>query len=569
MDQRIKWVFGFFALLLATLAGKAFYLQVLRADDIIAQASRRFDHSIALSPHRGTIQDRRGQPLAISLDVKSIAANPRLIENQGFAANQLAAILGLDRRTVRKRLREDKYFVWIKRQVTPDEVAAVKALHLKGIDFFNEKKRFYPESEAMANILGIVGIDGTGLEGLELQYDQQLKGASQHIGVEKDGHGRILYTQGVKVDETRNKDGQTLGLTIDRRLQYIAYTAIKDAVVKNDARSGFVIITNPYSGEIYAMASYPSFDPNRNGYRHLGGHQNRAVTDVFEPGSIVKPLWVAWGLDQGIFRPNQHVYCENGAYRFHHTTINDHEKYDTLSVRDIIKVSSNIGMVKLFAPVEAQQMHAGLRSFGLGTPTGIDFPGEPKGLIRPAGRWRSIDKATTSFGQGFAATGIQLIAAFNALVNGGILIQPHFIDTLTDPTGRVTRHRPAISGKVVSEKTSQEIVDIMKSVVLKGGTAEAAYMNNYIVFGKTGTAQKHDPFTGAYSRDAYTTTFLGGAIDATGRLAMTVMVCIDEPHPYYYASVVACPIFKDITTQSANILDMRPIITLAKEGGRG
>jgi cell division protein FtsI (penicillin-binding protein 3) len=243
------------------------------------------------------------------------------------------------------------------------------------------------------------------------------------------------------------------------------------------------------------------------------------------------------------------------VYRFHHAVINDHEKYGMLSVRDVVKFSSNIGMVKLFTATDAHQMYSCMRSFGLGSATGIDYPGEPKGLIRNPERWRSIDKATISFGQGFAAT--------------GILVKPHLIDKLTDPKGITTQYRPTIVRKVISEKTSEEIVDILKAVVLKGGTAEAAYMNNYIVFGKTGTAQKLDPFTRSYSRDAYTTTFIGGIIDATGRLCMTIMVCIDEPHPYYYASTVACPIFKEIADKCVNILDMRPIIILAKEGGRG
>jgi cell division protein FtsI (penicillin-binding protein 3) len=569
MDKRVKLVLVFFILLLVALSGKAFYLQVLHADDIIAHAYRRFEHTIALSPSRGIIHDRRGQPLAISLDVKSIAANPRLLKDQSLAAARLSQVLNLDRNALRKKLKEGKYFVWIKRQGTPHEVEAVRALNLKGVGFFNEKKRFYPESDALANVLGIVGIDGTGLEGLELFYDQLFKSVPRHIEVEKDGLGRIIYAQGLKLADNENMDSNSLGLTIDKRLQYIAYASLKDAVIKNDARSGYVIITNPHNGDIYAMASYPSFDPNSNPYRHFIGHLNRAVMDVFEPGSIIKPIWIAWGLDKNILEQSQTIFCENGVYHFHHAVINDHEKYGILSVRDVVKFSSNIGMVKLFTATDAHQMYSCMRSFGLGSTTGIDYPGEPKGLIRNPERWRSIDKATISFGQGFAATGIQIITAFNALVNGGILVKPHLIDKLTDHKGITTQYRPTIVRKVISEKTSEEIVDILKAVVLKGGTAEAAYMNNYIVFGKTGTAQKLDPFTRSYSRDAYTTTFIGGIIDATGRLCMTIMVCIDEPHPYYYASIVACPIFKEIADKCVNILDMRPIITLAKEGGRG
>lgn len=554
---------------MTSLCVKAFHLQVLKADDVISRAYRKFEHTVNLSPNRGIIYDRRGQPLAIGLDVKSIAANPRMIKDHYAAAEKLSRILNMDKSVIRKRLKEGKYFSWIKRQATPDEVKAVTALDIKGISFFNEKKRFYPEGEALSNILGFVGIDGNGLEGLELQYDHILKGAPKQIEVEKDGHGRIIFARGVKPNASDSKDGKSIGLTIDKRLQYISFTSIKDAVINNKAKSGFVIMTNPYTGEIYSMASYPGYDPNIGSYKNLSGHHNRAITDVFEPGSVIKPLWVAWGLDTDYLNVSQSVFCENGAYRFHHSIINDHEGAGWLTVKEVVKVSSNIGMVKLFAGADAFRMHNGMKSFGLGTPTGIDFPGEPSGLVRNPKNWRSIDKATMAFGQGFAVTGIQMMTAFNAIVNGGLIVKPHFIDYITDPGGTTTKYQPLIVNKAVSEKTSEEIIDIMKTVVLKGGTAEAANMNNYTVFGKTGTAQKVDPITKSYANGGYVTSFIGGIKDSSGKIIMTMIVCIDEPKPYYYASIVACPVFKNIALQCANIMDMRPIITLAKEGEHG
>jgi len=553
--------------LLAVIGLKALYLQVLSPDEIIAQAHRRFDHTVQLSPHRGAIYDRSGQPLAISLEVKSIAANPRLIDDPARTARKLSRILDLKASTLQKRLSEDRYFAWIKRHATPDEVEAVKALDIRGIGFYDEAKRFYPEGEALANILGLVGIDGQGLEGLELMFNSTLKGKKRQIEVRKDGLGRIIYARGLSPDEA--KDGNSLWLTIDRRIQYIAYNEIKKAVMKHNAQSGFVIITNPLTGELYAMASYPSFNPNQGPYRHLGGFRNRAVVDVFEPGSVIKPLWVSWGLENRTFKPSQIIFCENGRYNVHRITIHDHEKYGWLSVRDIIKYSSNIGMTKLMDTVNAQDMYSCMKLFGLIAPTGIDFPGEPGALVRNSGSWTSVDKATMAFGHGFAVTGIQLINSFNAVINGGMLMKPYLLDHVTDVSDlEVHSFRPTIIRKVASRDVSDEVLGMLKSVALKGGTAASAAMNDFQVFGKTGTAQKIDPLTGAYSKNEYISSFMGGIIDATGKPRLSMIISINEPHPYYYASIVACPVFKEIVSQSSAILDLRPIITVANRGER-
>ncbi len=564
MEKRLSAVATIFMLLLGLMALRAIDLQLLRADKIIAQAQRRFSHTVSLTPHRGKIQDRDGQPLAVSLEVKSIAVNAGKIENKERVAGQLAKTLDIDRARLLKRLKSDKHFVWIKRHATPDEVAAVKALGIKEIGFYNETKRFYPESESMANLIGIVGIDGNGLEGLELMYDHVLTGKQRQAVVQRDGHGRTIYARGLVEDAPR--DGHALTLSIDRRIQYAAFDELKNTIRDNNARSGFVIITNPNTGEIYAMASYPSFNPNLGSYKDMSGHRNRAVVDVFEPGSIMKPLWISWGISNGIFRPSQIVFCENGKYTFSRVTINDADhKYGWLPIRDVIKFSSNIGMVKLMEPIKPSQMYSALQDFNLSQPTGISYPGEAKGLIRSPERWTSVDKAAISFGQGFAVSGIQVITAFNAMVNGGQIIKPLLVSSIKDEGGQSSEtFRPTIVRKVITNDASQEILNIMKSVVLKGGTGATAYMENYQVFGKTGTAQKTDPLTGTYSKNAYISSFIGGITDATGRPAATMLIVIDEPHPNYYASIVTCPAFKRIATKLVNIMDIRPVITVAK-----
>jgi len=564
MAGRVKIAQFFFVALLALIGIRAFDLQILRPDTIISMAHKRFDHTIKLSPNRGTIYDKSGQPLAISLEVKSIAANPRLIENPSWAASKIAGKLHIGKQPLKKKLSSDKYFVWIKRHATPDEVEAVKALNIRGIGYYNEAKRFYPESESLANVLGIVGIDGQGLEGIELLFDRVLKGKPRHIEVHKDGLGRIIYARGLPSDE--KKDGNTLWLTIDRRMQYIASSKLEKAVRKNNASSGFIIITNPTTSEIYAMASYPSFNPNIGKYKRLDGHKNRGIVDIFEPGSVIKPFFISWGLDNRVFKPTQSIFCEKGAYTYHRTTIHDHEKYGWLPVRDIVKYSSNIGMVKLFDPVHAVDMYSCLKGFGMVSPSGIDYPGEPSALIRNPQNWTIVDKANVAFGQGFAVSGIQLITAFNALVNGGMLMRPYLIEHIADTTGKeIQCFRPTIISKVLSKETSDEITSILASVCSKGGTAEAANIKNYRIFGKTGTSQKIDPLTGAYSKKDYTATFMGGVIDGGGKPKLTMIVSIDEPRPYYYASIVACPVFKEIVEECASIMDLNPSITVARK----
>lgn len=568
MAGRVKAARFFFIALLVLIGIRAFDLQIIRPDAIISMAHKRFDQSIKLSPNRGTIYDKSGQPLAISLEVKSIAANPRLIKNPSRVSAKLASALHINRQSLKKKLSSDKYFVWIKRLASPDEVKAVEALKIDGIGYYNEAKRFYPESESLANVLGIVGIDDQGLEGIELLFDRQLKGKPRYIEVRRDGMGRIIYARGLPTDEA--KDGHTLWLTIDRRMQYIASSKLEDAVRKNHAKSGFVIITNPLTGEIYAVASYPSFNPNIGTYRHLDGHKNRGIIDVFEPGSIIKPFFVSWGLDHHIFKPTQSIFCEKGQFTYHRTTIHDSHKNEWLSVRDIVKYSSNIGMVKLFDPVHAEDMYSCLKEFGMIDPSGIDYPGDSPGIIRSPQKWTSVDKANASFGQGFAVSGIQLITAFNSLVNGGMLMKPYLIDHISDASGKETQcFRPTIERKVISKQTSDEILGILVSVCSKGGTAEAASLSNYQIFGKTGTAQKIDPLTGAYSKKDHTTSFMGGVIDAGGKPKLTMIVSIDEPTPQYYASIVACPVFKEIVEECASIMDLSPTITVAKREASG
>lgn len=568
MGQRVKLLRIFFILFLALIGSRALYLQVLTPDKVLTLAHKKFDYNIKLSAYRGGIYDKSGQPLAISLDVKSIAANPKIMQNPNAAAAKLARALNLSESSVRRKLTSPRYFTWIKRQVSPTELAAVQALKIHGIGFYNEAKRFYPESEALGNVLGFVGVDGQGLEGIEHLFDTVLKGKPRQIDVRKDGMGRIIYARGLPPDEA--KDGYTLSLTLDRRLQYIAYSELENTVKNLNAGSGFVIVTNPVTGEVLAMSSYPSFNPNLGVYKTMDGHRNRAVVDLFEPGSVMKPFWISWGMEKGKVRPTQTVFCENGSYAYHRMVVHDHEKYGWLPVTDVIKYSSNIGMVKIMDQVKPDEMYSAMDLFGFTAQTGLQFPGEPDGNIRQPKRWTMVDKATIAYGQGFSVSGIQLITAFNAMINGGMLLKPYIIDHITDARGKdIEFFRPTIIRKVVSPRTSDQILTIMKTVALKGGTGEGASMSSFQVFGKTGTAQKIDPLTGTYSKKDYVSSFIGGIIDASGKPRLTMIVCINEPQMNYYASVVACPAFKNIMLKCTSIMDLSPNITVASKGAEG
>jgi cell division protein FtsI (penicillin-binding protein 3) len=566
MVKRVKAIRVVFLLFLLLIGSRAFYLQVVQPEKVLQQAHKRFDYNIKLSSYRGGIYDKSGQPLAISLDVKSIAANPKLVQSPSSTAAKLSKVTRINEGALRKRLSSQRYFTWIKRHASPDEASLIQALKIRGVGLYNEPKRFYPECDSMGNVLGIVNVDGQGLEGIELLFDNILQGKPRKIEVQKDGMGRIIYARGLPAEEA--KDGSTLWLTLDRRLQYIVFSELEKSVKAHNASSGYAIVTNPYTGEIYALASYPSFNPNLGMFKTLEGHRNHAVVDLYEPGSVMKPFWVGWGMDNGFMKLNQSVFCENGNYAFHNITIHDHEGYGWLPVSDVIKYSSNIGIVKLLSHVRPDDIYECMNIFGFTSRTGIQYPGEPRGQIRQPRRWTTVDKAVVAYGQGFSVTGVQLITAFNALINGGMLMKPYIVDHITDESGReVECFRPTIIRKTVSPSTSEQVLSILKTVAVKGGTAEVASMTSYQVFGKTGTAQKVDPLTGSYSKRDYVSSFIGGIIDASGKPRLTMVISINEPQDGYYASTVACPAFKSIMQKCSSIMDLSPTITVASKEG--
>jgi cell division protein FtsI (penicillin-binding protein 3) len=491
--------------------------------------------------------------MAVSIETPSIAAYPGSIENKTKAASLLAKTLGLKRSLVQRKLTSGKHFVWLKRQASPKEAEAVKALKLHGVDFLPEHDRFYPNSTLAAQVLGFTGIDGHGLEGLEFYYDRQLNGGEHKVTILKDALGR-----GFDADQLSGLQhaGNNLVLTLDRHIQYIAEQALSEAVAKYKAKSGLAIVMNPKTGALLAIAHDPVFNLNRYRKYNRSAWRNRSITDPFEPGSTMKIFSVAAALETGTMDSGTIFYCENGTYLVGSHTVHDTKSYGWLSLQQIVKYSSNIGAVKLVEKIGNQALFDSLKRFGFGGRTQIDSPGESTGSLSHYKRWTTVDAGAIAFGQGVSVTGLQLITAVAALANDGLLMQPHIVQAITDPNGRLIRNvEPKAVGQVVSAKTARTVRRIMRTVITPGGTGINAELDGYDVCGKTGTAQKIDE-NGRYAASKYVSSFVGFA--PAQQPALAVLVIVDEPRGSHYGGVVAAPAFKKIIKESLGYLNIVP-----------
>lgn len=532
---------------------RAGYLQIYRGQWLQDQAEGQVKKELTIHGKRGTIYDARHQAMAVSIETPSIAAYPGSIVNKTKAASLLAKTLGLKPDLVRRKLAGGKHFVWLKRQASPKEAEAVKALKLKGVDFLPEHQRFYPNTTLAAQVLGFTGIDGHGLEGLEFYYDRQLNGGEHKVTILKDALGR-----GFDADQLSGlqQAGNNLVLTLDRHIQYIAEQALSEAVTKYKAKSGLAIVMNPKTGALLAIAHDPVF--NLNTYRKYDRTvwRNRSITDPFEPGSTMKIFSVAAALETGTMDSGTIFYCENGTYPVGGHTVHDTKSYGWLSLQQIVKYSSNIGAVKLVEKMGNRTLFDSLQKFGFGRRTRIDSPGESTGSLSHYKRWTSVDAGAIAFGQGVSVTGLQLITAVAALANDGLAMQPHIVQAITDPNGKLIWNvEPKSTGQVVSVKTARTVRRIMRTVITPGGTGINAGLDGYDVCGKTGTAQKIDE-DGGYASNKYVSSFVGFA--PAQQPALTVLVIVDEPQGSYYGGVVAAPVFKKIIKESLGYLNIVP-----------
>ncbi len=550
------------------IVGRMVQLQVLKKEELYKLAARQHSSQIPLVPKRGTIYDRNGNELAVSIEVDSVYATPRRIADVEKTVQRLSAIIPGDPKELGRRLRSGKSFEWIERKITPKEAEALKTLGLPGIHFLRENKRFYPHSHLAAHVLGFVGLDSKGLEGIELQYDALLNGKPTVLKTERDARGRMIMIAG-DPQERREEHYQNLFLTIDQQIQHIAETELNQSVQKWGAQGGMVIVMDPVTGKILALASHPFFNPNQFIEYRPRSWRNRALSDVFEPGSMFKAFLAAAVFEEKVVQPTDSFYCENGFYTIYDRTIRDHSRHGWLTFHQVIKVSSNIGAAKAAEKIGKERFYRYLCDFGFGEKTRIGLPGEAKGLVKHPRYWPPITLNTIAFGQGIAVTGIQMATAFSAIANGGVLMRPQIVERITDERGKVIQSfQPEAVRRVISAETSQKVMALLKAATEKGGTGEQAVPQGYEVAGKTGTAQKVDGFSGGYSEDKFTSGFIGCA--PADQPQIVVLVVIDEPRGSTYGGVVAAPVFRAIVEKVLPYLHVLPKgTTIVKDESEG
>lgn len=520
-------------------------LQVLQAAELTARADRQHQKSVTLEGARGTVTDRHGKVLAMNVEVPSIFGVPTSLDSPANAARSLSPVLHIRREEIEKKLRQDKHFVWLARKVEPEQGRRLEQLSIDGIGMVMEGRRFYPKGPLLAHVLGFVGMDGMGLEGLERRYESQLHGEKRLTILQRDALGRTVFPKDLR--EQVPATGQALTLTIDEVIQYIAEKELEEAVDHARAKSGTIIVMEPRTGAILAMAVSPRFDPNAVAALTADRWRNRALTDTYEPGSTMKVVVAAAALEERVMMPGSMLFGENGRMTIANTTIHDHEKLGWMTFAQMIQKSSNIGAAKTGMLVGDQRLYRYLQAFGFGQRTDIDLPGEVSGLLKSPREWGRRSLASISMGQEVGVTPLQMITAVSAIANDGVLMKPYVVAEVRDQKGqRMKEILPQVKRRVVSPATARTLTTIMEGVVTSGTGAKAA-IPGFRVAGKTGTAQKVDPRTGTYSSALSIGSFVGFVPADAPRLA--IIVVVDEPQGEAWGGVVAAPVFRRVGEQ--------------------
>lgn len=550
---RTALVLSFFGLAATALVARAVYLQVLNKDFLNQQADTRHLRTESISAHRGTITDRHGEPLAISTPVDSIWANPQEIAADVDRLPQLAAALEVDAQSLMRRVTRamDKEFVYLKRHLSPEQAHKAMALGLPGVNIQREYRRYYPAGEVTGHLVGFTNIDDEGQEGLELAFNHWLAGEAGSKRVLKDRLGRSVEN----VESIRPpRPGKELRTSVDLRLQYVAYRTLKGAIQKFNADSGSIVVLDVETGEVLAMANQPSYNPNDRSQYSAERYRNRAITDIFEPGSSIKPLIVAAALESGQYRPSSIVDTSPGYVVVGPKKIEDTRDLGRVSLTTVLSRSSNVGVTKVGLSLEPDQLWSTMTRFGLGALTTSGFPGESAGLLTHYNHWKPISQATLAYGYGVSVTPLQLAQAYAALGGDGIVRPVSLISTATNVEGQ----------RILTEDTARAVRRMLEEVVRPGGTGMKASVSGYRIAGKTGTAWKFA--AGGYSEDEYFSVFAGLAPASQPKLATVVI--IDEPKgELYYGSDVAAPVFSKVMTESLRLLAVPPDALPARDAG--
>jgi cell division protein FtsI (penicillin-binding protein 3) len=546
-----------FAVVFTAVAARAAQLQIVDREMLVGKSREITQRTLTLNSLRGDIYDCRMEKLATSVASGTLSVHGAIMKEPGEIFRQLSEIIEMDYETLAKRMEDANRYAVLKRNLNEAETLKAEELRIEGVSVEKGYRRVYPNGTLAAHLLGFVGVDGRGLEGLELALNDSLMSPSMQIQVTSDKRGRVILNS---ADEAREAPrGGSVILTLDRRIQQIAERAIADAVIRNNARSGMAIAVRPYTGEIVASAVYPGYDPNRYGEAEVEARRNMILTDPFEPGSTFKVFTVAAGLEEGIISPDSTFDCENGLYKVDgDTAIRDTGNYGILSVSQIVQKSSNIGAAKIGERVGPRKLHNYLTRFSFGEKSGLAYPsGESAGRLRPVREWHVVDASNISFGQGLSVTALQLVMAVAALGNDGSLMRPMLVSRVVDSEGRVIEQRePEIIRQVVSPLTARQVTAMMRMVVLKGGTGRKGEVAGYPVAGKTGTSQKWIAEAGQYSHNRFIASFVGLAPYENPELCL--LVVLDEPWPSYYGGTAAAPVFREIMEEALPLLDVPP-----------
>ena len=551
--RRITFLFILAIIFYFLLIYRLYNIQVIQSNKYKELAQQEHLTSFSIEGERGNIYDRNLKKLAVNVNTKSLFAIPPRIQDPHKTAQLLSSVLNLETREILSKLNQKNSFVWIKRKLNDIEVEEVKKLNLPGLDFLDENKRYYPRKKLASNLLGFAGIDNQGLEGLELYFEKELKGLPSLVILERDASGgKIPF--GIK-RFSNYQDGNSIVLTIDEVIQYITEEALDKAFYQYKAKTGVAIVVKPKTGEILAMAVRPSFDPNYFNRFSRDLWRNRAITDIYEPGSTFKIITIATALEEGVVKLDDQFYCK-GWIKYNGNIFHDIEPHGAQDLTGIVKNSCNIGVIQVGTRLDEKVFEKSIRRFGFGSLTEISLPGEVNGLVRSVKDWSKISLASLSIGQEIAVTPIQLIMAISAIANRGTLMKPMIVKEIVDShQNRVKVFKPKPVRQVVSTETALTMTKILEQVVIDG-TGKGAKVPEYRVAGKTGTAQKFDFSTGKYSKNKYSALFVGYAPVENPQIA--ILVLLDEPRGSYYGGIVAAPVFKEIASKALPYLSIPP-----------
>lgn len=543
---------GLALLWMTAVFGRLAFLQLAQHSHYMTLAMRQQRRTLDITPKRGAIYDRNMHPLAMSVPVQSAFAIPTEVKDAGMAARLMSGVLGMQQDVVREKLESGATFVWIQRKLPPEKVQALAALNLKGIYFQEENQRFYPKRDMASHVLGFVDVDDKGLGGIEHEYDALIRSKGEKIVVMADAKKRWFDGGEAQADR-----GVNIVLTIDEKIQYIAERELAAAIEKTRAPAGTVIVQDPNTGAILALANWPKFNPNAATSASNEARTNRAISNIYEPGSTFKLVTLAAAFDQNLIRAEEVFDCENGSVRVAGHLIHDHKKYGMLTVADILANSSDVGAIKIALRLGSQKFYEYIHAFGFGTPTGVDLPSESRGLVNRLDHWGSFSIGSVSMGQEVGVTPLQMVNAVSSVANGGLLYKPHVVQEMRRGDQVLPLEGPSApeeAHRVVRPETAATLRRLMEGVILHG-TGKNARLDGWTAAGKTGTAQKIDPQTKRYSPTSVIASFTGFA--PINNPAVTILVSIDSPGGYPHGGGdVAAPVFKRIAEQVLPYLDV-------------